>query len=289
MRIRPGALALIAVLALAACGSSQGAKSTGAADGPARGAGAPAGQAAGSGGGGGGGGAAAGSGSGSAPLARAVTRTATVSVRVDDVSAATRAATAAAERVGGYVESEDSRLDTATLTLRVPPDRFTAVGDEVARLGVLEQRRVTTSDVTTEVADVAGRLAASRASAARLRGLLDRAGSISDVATIEASVNEREADIESLDARRRALADETALATLTVTLSRTVPPAAPPRRAARVHGFLGGLRVGWRAFTAIVAVGLVVLGALLPFLAVTAAFAVPLALYVRRKRAAEAT
>jgi hypothetical protein len=279
MRLRPAVLALTAALVLAACGSSADSRGATAPQKGLKPDVVPASH-----------GAAGGvpDTAAAAPLARAVTRTATVAVRVDDVPAAARAATAAAERVGGYVEGEESRLDAATLTLRVPPARFTSVGDEVARLGTVEQRQVQTDDVTGEVADVAGRLAAARASTGRLRGLLDRAGSISEVTTIESSVSEREAEIESLDARRRALADETALATLTVTLSRAAAPAAPIRRAAEIHGFTGGLRVGWTAFTRIVAVLLVLLGALLPFLAVAAAFAVPMALYVRRKRAAHA-
>src|SRR5919202_1445246 len=77
-----------------------------------------------------------------AALVRSVERTATITVTVADVAAAAHAATDAVERVGGYVESEDTRLAAqSTLTLRVPPERFTSLGDELARLGSLVERR----------------------------------------------------------------------------------------------------------------------------------------------------
>jgi hypothetical protein len=148
------------------------------------------------------------------------------------------------------------------------------------------ERKVSTDDVTGEVADVGGRLKAARASTNRLRGLLGHAGSVTDIAAIENEVSQREAEIESLEARQRALSDETALATVTLTLERVAAPPPPVVRKVAPHGFAGGLRSGWHVFTALVSVALVVAGALLPFLVTAALLAVPLVVYVRRKRAA---
>lgn len=219
-----------------------------------------------------------------APLVRAITRTGSMTVRVRSVVEAARAAVATAERAGGYLQAEESTLpDHAALTLRVRPDRFTAVGDELAGLGTLLRRTVSSDDVTETVADVRGRLAAARASTQRLRGLLDRAGSVADIATIESSVSDRESEIESLEARQRALADETSYATIVLSLERPVAVAGAP------HGFSGGLRAGWRAFTAMGAVLLVVAGALLPFALAAAVVVAPFAGYVRRRRRSVAT
>jgi hypothetical protein len=299
--MRRTALVLFALLLLGACGNASKSSAAGGPQsgprpqGEPAGAGGPGGAASGGSGGSSGGGTAAGGASGGkvtadlAPFGRAVTRTATITVRVDDVLRSARAATAAAERIGGFVESEQSQLDrTSTLTMRVPPARFTSFGDELARLGTVVERRVSTDDVTGEVADVGGRLKAARASTGRLRALLGHAGSVTDIAAIENEVSQREAEIESLEARQRALADETALATVTLTLQK--PDPAPPvvRKAGAPHGFAGGLRSGWHAFTAVVSVALVVTGALLPFLVTAAVLAVPLVVYARRKRAAAA-
>lgn len=214
-------------------------------------------------------------------LGRSVIRKAELTVRVGDVETARRSAVTAAERAGGFLESEHSALDTGTTpTLRVRPESFTATLDAVARLGTVVGRAVSTDDVTGDVADVDGRLAAARASAARLRGLLGQATSVSDVAALESELTDRESDIESLATRQRTLAGETALATVTATLRQSVAP--PPKVAAT--GFRGGLRGGWRAFTTTVAVLLVVLGAVAPFAAVGAG-AGTLWWWVRRRRA----
>jgi hypothetical protein len=279
MRARRTVLGLVAVLALGACGSSKDSASSPAAqrgevangkglkvdtvrDGTGPGAVAA-----------------------TAAVARSVVRTATMTVRVRDVDAAARAAVASVERAGGFLEAESSRLDEATtLTLRVPPERFTPTLDEVAKLGTVAERQVTTEDVTESVADVEGRLAAARASTKRLRGLLDGAGSFGDITQLEGELSSREGEIESLQARRRALSDETSFATLSLTIQRPPAPVVAAHPRAHVGGFMGGLRVGWAAFTGLVSAVLIVSGVLLPFAVTAGALGVPLVLYLRRKR-----
>jgi hypothetical protein len=279
MRRTACVLAVAGVVLLAGCGRA-GKNASGGGD-PARAAGRAGGAAAGAGG-------AAGGAVGARPaalpknaaLARAVVRTGTMTVRVDDVAAAAAAVTAAAERVGGYVQAADVADARGTVTVRVPPERFTATGDAAARLGTVTARHVGTEDVTADVADVDGRLAASRASAARLRALIGRAATVAEVTALESELSTREGEIESLAARRRALGDGTALATLTVTLARG---AAKPAHVA-AKGFGGGLHAGWAAFTAAARGGAVVAGALLPFAVAGALVAAPFVVYGRRRR-----
>ncbi len=217
------------------------------------------------------------------PLSRSIVRTATLTVRVGDVNAARGSAVTAAERTGGYLESERSSLESGTtLTLRVPPDAFTGALDAVARLGTVATREVTTDDVTGDVADVEGRLAAARASTTRLRGLLDKATSITEIAALESELTDRESDLESLATRQRSLVERTALATITATFVRRAPVVAAPKPGAA--GFSGGLDAGWHAFTAVVAVLLVVTGAVLPFAVVLVVGGVPLYVRLRRRR-----
>lgn len=255
------ALALVLTAALAACGS--GADSGSAGSGTARDqlrAGDPGGQAAPAKDG------AAKPGLTDVAIGRATIRTGTLAVRVGNVPDATRAVIRAAEAAGGYLESERTDTDRTELTVRVPPEDFTATADAVSRLGTVTDRTVSTEDVTGDVADVEGRLKAARASVARVRALMARANTISEITSLESELNSREAALESLETRRRALAGKTAFSALTVTL---VPPdrEAPAARAADA-GFTSGLRAGWDVFTTSVRVLLVVLGALLPFAAV---------------------
>lgn len=220
-----------------------------------------------------------------ATLGRATIRTSSMTVRVTDVLGAARDAVRVAEGTGGYLESEQTANDSTTLTVRVPPEDFTATSDALARLGTVTARTVQTEDVTGDVSDVAGRLKAARASVDRVRSLLARANTIAEITNLESELTEREAALESLETRRRSLAGKTAYAALTVTFAKPVLAAAAPAKPGkdRVPGFRGGLDAGWDVFTTTVMVLLVILGALLPFLAVGAAVGVPFYL-LRRKR-----
>ena len=221
-----------------------------------------------------------------ANLGRHQVRTSTMAVRVDDVAGAARAAVRAAEAAGGFLESEQTKDDSTTMTVRVPPERFTAVSDALARLGAVTARTVETEDVTGDVADVDGRLKAARASVARVRTLLGRASSIAEITNLESELTSRESDLESLETRQRALEGRTSYAAITVTFTPPVLAAATPKQQKDdLGGFAAGLRSGWRVFTTTVAVLLVILGAVLPFAGVAAAVGVPVWLLRRRATA----
>jgi hypothetical protein len=207
--------------------------------------------------------------------ARDLIRTGALSVEVADVAAAARHAADIAAAAGGLVY--DERTDqprpagggpaATVLTVKVAPEHFDAALDQLAALGRQQNRSISVTDVTDTVTDIQSRLAAQQASVARVQALLDQAKNLSDIVTIEAELARRQGDLDSLAARNKALTDQTALATITVTLQ------APPivLAAHRAHlGFGAGLRSGWRAFTGFLAVLLTLLGALLPFTVVLA-------------------
>lgn len=216
---------------------------------------------------------------GAVALGREQIRTGELTVRVDDVAAAARTAIRTAETAGGFLESEQTDAERTTLTLRVPPEEFTKTADALGRLGTVADRVVETEDVTTDVADVEGRLKAARASVERVRALLGRATTISEITSLEEELNDREAALESLETRQRALAAKTSFASLTVTF--TPPVLAAPR--VDDASFGSGLAAGWRVFRTAVVILLVLLGAVLPFAA--AGLAVGLPVYLLRRRA----
>ncbi|HEX6500995.1 MAG TPA: DUF4349 domain-containing protein [Micromonosporaceae bacterium] len=203
-----------------------------------------------------------------APVTRAVAYTGTITVRVDDVDGAADRIAALAGGSGGYISAEtrdsDAGKSTATITVKVPPDKFADVLGAIGGLGKEEQRQVSSEDLTAQVVDVQARLAAQRASVERIRALLAKATSISEITSIESELARREADLESLEARQRALTDQTSLSTITVTLLGPVAvvPATPKRKL----GFWTGLETGWHGFTAALTALLTLLGFLLPFL-----------------------
>jgi hypothetical protein len=196
---------------------------------------------------------------------RAIIYTGSITVRVEDVDAAARQATSVATGAGGFVggdkRTSDDDSSYASLTLRVPADRFGTVVDALAGLGDEEARQVDTDDVTEEVVDLDARIATQRARVDSGRRLLAEAKSLSDLVMLERELATREADLAALEAKKRRLADLTALSTITLELL------GPQARVEEDEiGFLAGLRAGWRAFVASLEVLVTVLGALLPWL-----------------------
>lgn len=199
---------------------------------------------------------------------RSIVYTGSITVRVDDVNAAAARAIGIAGAAGGFVGSDNRNSgtgsDDASLTLRVPADKFAAVVDQLADLGTEEVRGISTEDVTEETIDLDARITVQQARVDSGRRLLANAKSLNDLVMLENEVASRESDLASLQAKKRRLADLTALSTITVVL---IDPDAdlaagddgPP-------GFLAGLKGGWNALLASLAVLVTVLGAVLPWL-----------------------
>ncbi|GAA4694840.1 lipoprotein [Phytohabitans rumicis] len=215
---------------------------------------------------------------------RAIIYTGSITVRVDDVSRAASAATSIVTGVGGFIggdkrASNDSYAE-ASLTLRVPADKFSSVVDRLAGLGKQEQRDINTEDVTEEALDLDARIASQRARVESGRRLLAQAKTLNDLILLEGELAKREADLASLEAKKRRMDDLTALSTITVTLLG--PGAQVPSPEEDETGFLVGLKGGWTALVASLGVLLTVLGALLPWLAVLAVPVVAV-LWLRRR------
>jgi len=184
---------------------------------------------------------------------------------------------AVVEAAGGFLSGQRSDLSgdaSAVLTFKVPPDAFLDALGDLADLGDLVERRVGSDDVTEQVVDLEGRLAATTASVDRLRALLADAADVPQVVAVEGELARREGELESLTGQLRSLRESVDLATVTLTLT---PPPGSPGRPDRDHDptFADGLRTGGRALATVARAGATALGFALPFLAVAAVVALP--------------
>jgi hypothetical protein len=107
---------------------------------------------------------------------RSIVYTGSISVRVDDVERKASEAVSIASAAGGFVGG-DKRLSSgghseATLTLRIPADKFSSAVDSIAKLGTQESRDINTEDVTEQVIDLDARIATQQARVASGRRLL---------------------------------------------------------------------------------------------------------------------
>ena len=136
-------------------------------------------------------------------------------------------------RSGGYLSAAaETHVDgewRQETTIRVPPARFQALLAGLAGLGTVEEKKLSTNDVTAEHADVAARLQAKRAVERQYTTLLTRAQKIKDILDIEEKLGEVREEIEATESRLKTLNDEVAYSTITLTLyqplAQTVPDA----------------------------------------------------------------
>ncbi|WP_157745633.1 DUF4349 domain-containing protein [Nocardiopsis gilva] len=222
---------------------------------------------------------------------RAVVYTADLEVEVPHVQEAVSAAKDLVTDVGGHVGSENigtgaGDAPRASLRLRVPQDHYEDTLEDLAELGKRESLDREAVDVTEEVADVDSRVKSAKASLKRLRALLDEAEDVKDILDVEREIDSRQAELESLQARQAALADQTSLGT--VNLELTPPPGKVEKDDTGSLGFLGGLKEGWTAFTALLEGLAAGVGWALPFLVTLLVLASPAVLWWRRRRARRA-
>lgn len=233
---------------------------------------------------------------GTSPLAeitveRQVIATAEMTLRSQDVDATVDAIESIAVAANGYVSARDVQNNPddpdrtrATVVVRVPTSKLDLVIDDVQAEGDLVRVVSDEQDVTQTVVDVNSRVRSAQASVNRIRILLSQANTIGDVVRIESELARREADLESLQAQQRALADQTAMATLSVTV--LAPEAAAPGPAPSPEddeGFVAGLQRGWNALVDVVVVALTTLGVALPFAVVALLVALPFGAAWRRR------
>ncbi|WP_164519659.1 DUF4349 domain-containing protein [Nocardioides ferulae] len=219
-----------------------------------------------------------------------VIRTGTVSLESDDVAQARFDVQKVVDRAGGQITDEETRtgddgeVRTSRMVLRVPSDTFEATMKELEEeVAELNDSTRSSEDVTTQVIDNRVRIRVQRASIRRIEALLARAVDIGDVVRIESELSQRQSELNSLLRRRAFLTDQTSMSTITVHLERTSEQQAEDEEEDDDAGFLSGLDAGWGALTAFTVALVTVVGALLPWLGVLLAIAVPL-WWLRRNR-----
>jgi hypothetical protein len=160
-------------------------------------------------------------------------------------------------RSGGYLSaSTETREDgewRQEMTIRVQPGRFSGLLAAVGRLGTVENKKITTDDVTAEHADVAARLRTKRAVEQRYVALLSQAKKIQDILDIEEKIGQVREEIESTESRLKTLNDEVAYSTISLVCYQVLTQATPD---APVVSFgsrlLESIYDGWSILTSLV-------------------------------------
>ena len=150
-----------------------------------------------------------------------IIRTGSLQLEVGDVRAALTAARSAIQSMGGYIggsqQYRDGDNDVATITYRIPVDRWEEALDTLRALGEPVGEQTDAADVTGQIVDLDARIRNLQASEAALVRHLTDAARVADVLEIESRLSDVRGQIEQLSAQKASLDDQVAYATLSVT------------------------------------------------------------------------
>jgi hypothetical protein len=158
---------------------------------------------------------------------RSIIKTGEITVEVENVPETTGAIRALALELDGFISAsfQGEFEESATLTMRIPADRFDDALAAIHELdGEVKAEATREEDVTAAVIDIEARLENLRAAEAEYRELLDRAETVEDILAIQNQLFAVRGEIEAYEAQLEYYTDQVDLATLTVSLIPTPEP-----------------------------------------------------------------
>lgn len=171
---------------------------------------------------------------------RIVVREARMELRVENFSRAFRSTRTVAQRHGGYVgdRSQNTRGDWAEghITVRVPPENFSAARDELAALGHVEDESVSVKDFTQEYNNREERIEDLEKEEATLERLLARTNDTDEVNQIRDDLRNVREQIRSLESEQQSIEQRQTMSTIRVNAHEPIGQQ-PPRNYRSSFGF----------------------------------------------------
>ena len=128
-----------------------------------------------------------------------------------------------AEQAGGFLASSETyggeNATNATLTIRVPVDKFEKIRGEISKLALrVESEKLEAQDVTKQYVDLSARLRNLRAQELQYLGILKQAKTVKDTVEVSDKLNDVRSQIEQQQAEFDALSKQVETVALTVSL-----------------------------------------------------------------------
>ena len=150
-----------------------------------------------------------------------IVRTGSLSLQVKDLDKAVSSGRDQIRAIGGYVgasrQTNDGDRSVATITYRIPSDRWEEALTGLRGLGTVLDEQTDAIEVTGQLIDLGARIDNLRASETALQAISRQATKISDVLEVQNRLSEVRGQIEQLEAQRAHLSDQASFGTLDVT------------------------------------------------------------------------
>jgi hypothetical protein len=157
-----------------------------------------------------------------ATAGRKIVRTITLAMVVRHPAEIAQQITAMAESMGGYLVSAEGGgqdADAASLTIRVPSQRYEQARAEIRKLGLrVENEKVDAQDVTRHYVDQDANLRNLRAEETQYLTILKQAGTVKDLLAVSEKLSEVRGQIEQQQAEFNALSQQIETVAITISL-----------------------------------------------------------------------
>lgn len=129
----------------------------------------------------------------------------------------------AGAQLSGVTYNEYTGSKEYRMTVKVPPDKFDAINDQLKAVGEVKGMSVSLEDVTKQYTDLDTRIKNRELELERLYVLYNRSDNISDLLDVEREITRVETDLELLKQEKQALVSRIDLSTITVAIYEEKP------------------------------------------------------------------
>ena len=155
------------------------------------------------------------------------------------------------KQLGGYIAQEEQTQSEYkienTLTIKIPVDQFdNAINQLSTTVEKVNEKKITSQDVTGEVVDTKSRLEAKKQVRQRYMDLLKQAKNMEDILSVQSEIDDIQEEIESADGRINYLTHSAVFSTINLTFYQVLNPSAiDTDKPSFGHKLSDAFRNGW--------------------------------------------
>jgi Domain of unknown function (DUF4349) len=208
-----------------------------------------------------------------------IIKTASINLEVKDYNNFYTSLREKVKAMGGYVAQEeqtqsDYKIEN-NMTIKVPVDQFdNAVVQLSGNAQKINERKITSQDVTTEVVDTKSRIEAKKQVRQRYMELLGQAKNMQDILSVQSEVNAIQEEIESAAGRVEYLSHSSVFSTINLTYYQVLNSTAKEKEVEKSPSFgekvKDALKAGWEIISNLIIVTITIwpllLGSFLVFI-----------------------